>query len=450
MIDRVPRTGEEEAQLLETRPGGWEYLYWAAELLRLREELEPKWQEYEQKVRRPGAREMTDAEAMNAITAGGAFERAGEIIATATKTFNSPDVQEAAFGKPGEEGDPEKIKALSASLMAGYSGLLDWAAGYQADGVPERFRVIYDAVSELADEPLQQYREYVDRVVSELDKVPAALRKGGPIELELRLTLSIDDSAQARLQQEFDNYIKRIEREGDEAVAALSPDIPVPAGLGFFETRRAKKLIAEHQRELAEWAAERSECAERLELAKSYAGEASAQLILKRGEALFASITGASLIEERRGAGQWQGRSSGFSIPVASIGGRSIRYRTGSSRGHYVQGVPIPTAIDVGTFFITNQRAVFQGVKQTRECRFDKLVGFQHLPDGSTVFSVSNRQKPTQVAYGSDLSGWVDFRLDLALAHYQDTVPALIAQLESDLSAIDASVPPRPALPTPK
>lgn len=47
------------------------------------------------------------------------------------------------------------------------------------------------------------------------------------------------------------------------------------------------------------------------------------QLMLKPGEAIFYKVTGAALIEERRGAAQWKGRSQGFSIPVGSLGGRS-------------------------------------------------------------------------------------------------------------------------------
>jgi hypothetical protein len=50
-----------------------------------------------------------------------------------------------------------------------------------------------------------------------------------------------------------------------------------------------------------------------------------------------------------------------------------------------VQGAPVPTAIDSGNAYITSQRVIFQGTKQTRECRFDKLVGFQHTGDGTIL-----------------------------------------------------------------
>lgn len=64
--------------------------------------------------------------------------------------------------------------------------------------------------------------------------------------------------------------------------------------------------------------------------------------------------------EPRRNAGHYEGKSSGISIPVASIGGRSVRYRVGASRGHYVQGAPVPTPVDTGTVYITNKRVISQ------------------------------------------------------------------------------------------
>jgi hypothetical protein len=218
--------------------------------------------------------------------------------------------------------------------------------------------------------------------------------------------------------------------------------------LGTLPPRRhADRVAKQYESQLSQWQEQRDECAERLELAKTYEGQTTSALMLKRGEAVFASISDAALVEDRRGPGQWQGRSSGFSIPVASLGGHSVRYRVGSSRGHFVTGAPVATAIDMGTLFVTNQRVVFQGLKQTRECRFDKMVGFQHTADGSTVFSVSNRQKPTAIHYGADLSDWFELRLEVALAHYRGELPALVSQLEADLAAVDASKPASPPLP---
>jgi hypothetical protein len=443
-VDRVPRTQSEEALLLRTQPDGWEYLLFAAVLRRKRDELEPKWREHEARCRQPSEAMLGERETLDRMS--GVFDEAAAIVDDMMLHF-APESQERAFGKLGESGDPQRITEFAEVIVAAYSELLDWSARLRASSVPERFRGIFDIAGEHADLPLRQFREYIDRVVDELDGLPAALREGRPITVVLTLTLSLDDEVQERFTRELDRVRDEVQRLYERAIESVEEQ-PSKGGslMRMFGSHRAKKAAKQYEAEVAKWTTERDACAERLTLAKTYAGERSTAIMLKPDEAVFATITGASLVEDRRGPGQWQGRSSGVSIPIGSIGGRSIRYRTGSSRGHFVQGAPVPTPIDTGTLFVTNRRAVFQGLKQTRECRFDKLVAFQHAADGSTIFSVSNRQKPTNVHYGPELSGWFDFRLDLALAHYRNETPTLVAQLEADLAAVDASKPTSPVL----
>lgn len=75
-----------------------------------------------------------------------------------------------------------------------------------------------------------------------------------------------------------------------------------------------------------------------------------------------------------------------------------------------------------------------------------KLIGFQHSDtEGSTTFSVSNRQKATTMHYGQALSGAFDFRLDLALAHFRGTVGDLVRRLQAELAQLDAQRPVAPA-----
>lgn len=214
----------------------------------------------------------------------------------------------------------------------------------------------------------------------------------------------------------------------------------------MFEKHRAKQAATAYEKALGGWQTQRDGYANLLQLAEGFPGVGSDGLLLKPGEAVFYTVAGAALIEERRGPGQWKGHSQGFSIPVAAVHGRTIRYRVGQSRGHLVQGAPVLTAIDRGTVYITNQRVIFQGTKQTRECLLAKLIGFQHSDaEGSTTFSVSNRQTPTTIHYGAELSSAFDFRLDLAVAHFRGTVGELVGQLQQDLAQIDSARPLPPA-----
>ncbi|HTW09228.1 MAG TPA: hypothetical protein VME46_17110 [Acidimicrobiales bacterium] len=216
----------------------------------------------------------------------------------------------------------------------------------------------------------------------------------------------------------------------------------------MFDKHHEKKAEKEYEEALTKWQAERDAYAELLQLATGFAGSATDAVMLAAGEALFCTVRGASLIEERAGKGHWQGASAGVSVPIGSVGGRPVRYRVGGTRGHYVQGTPAPTAIDHGTVYITNRRVIFSGTRQTRECAFAKLIGFEHDDkQGSTTFAVSNRQKPTTIHYGPGIADWFDFRLDLALAHSRGTIGALVHQLQQDLTQIDAIRPVAPPAP---
>ncbi len=214
----------------------------------------------------------------------------------------------------------------------------------------------------------------------------------------------------------------------------------------MFDKHRAKRAAEEHTTELARWQAERDDLAEQVSTARDFPGDPSGEgLVLKRGESLFATVSSVSLIEDRSTGGHWQSGSQGVSIPIGSLGGHAIRYHVGASRGHYVQGTPAPTAVDVGTVYVTDQRVVFVGRAHTRECRFDKLLSCDPGP-GSMSLSVSNRQKPTTLYYGPALDGWIGFRVTLALAHFRGDVPALIDQLESQLASSTRPSPFHPRL----
>lgn len=210
----------------------------------------------------------------------------------------------------------------------------------------------------------------------------------------------------------------------------------------MFEKRKAEKAARAQADALASWTQERDGYAHLLDIAKGFAGSSTNDIMLKSGEALFYSVTGTALIEDRMGKGTYQGKSAGVSIPIGSVHGRSVRYRVGATRGHYVQGAPVATAVDRGTTYITNQRVVFAGAKQTRECIFAKLIGASRDDGaGETTFSVSNRQKPTTIHYGPALSGNFNFRLELALAHFKGTVSEMVAQMKTQLAQIDAERP---------
>lgn len=216
----------------------------------------------------------------------------------------------------------------------------------------------------------------------------------------------------------------------------------------MFEHHREAKALEQAQAVVEQWQAQRDSQAELVRLATTYTGEQSSEgLMLKPGESLYATVNAASLVEQRAGQGHFVAGSQGLSIPIGTLGGHSVRYRVGTTRGHYVAAPPVATAIDNGTVYITDQRLVFTGSKQTRECAYAKLLSTNFQEDGTCTLAVSNRQKPTVIHYGVSLSGWFEFRLDLAVAHYRGSVSQLVAQLQNELADLDANKPSLPARP---
>jgi len=163
-------------------------------------------------------------------------------------------------------------------------------------------------------------------------------------------------------------------------------------------------------------------------------------IVLKRDERMYLTSQGAALVEARRAAGHWQGRSQGVSVRVP--GTKSMRYRVGTNRGTYVQGEEQPTPIDEGTFTITTTRAVFVGGKQTREWLWSKLLGVQHSEDAPwSALAVSNRQKTSGILYDNASADHLRFTLDLAIARASGTDDDFASSIDAALEVARSASP---------
>jgi hypothetical protein len=201
-IDAVPRTTDEEATLLRVRPDGWEYLLFASVLRRRMNALEPKYRDHELRFARPtqGSR-LTAPDAMAFLTA--AFGEAGVLVGNVNRVLD-PAAQDRAFGPPGESGDPVPIEHLAERLIDVYESLIDWAARLRGTQVEDEFERAAELASRFVDLPIQQFRDFVNRVVAEMDRVPALLRADEPVRLSLTLVVSIEEGLEAELQDELE------------------------------------------------------------------------------------------------------------------------------------------------------------------------------------------------------------------------------------------------------
>ena len=201
-------------------------------------------------------------------------------------------------------------------------------------------------------------------------------------------------------------------------------------------TREQKALAVQH----AAWETQTGYLSALVDRARTFQPSTRSDLVLQKDEGEYISFTG-SLVEDRAGQRQFVAGHAGVSIPIGSIHGHAVRYNYGRVKGHSIAVPPVATVIDTGRIYVTSNRIVFVGVKQTRESLFSKLVSIQHIGPKDTVVSVSNRQKPTRLQYDADIQGPLQFSLDLAQADMKGTRAGFIAELESQLEEETAAEP---------
>ncbi len=204
----VPRTIDEQRQLLAQRPPAWEFLLYAGVLLRQRSEIEYKWRDNEIRYAgRHGQYINDDAGAVSYLS--GEMSKAAAIVAGVNRVLAS-DAQETAFGLPGVPGNPERIEHLATRLIDVYEELLDWAAGVRGTTVSEQFSNVFEFAARLAEQPARQIRGFVDEFVASAEALPGQIDRGERVALNFVLTLSIDDKAQSDALNELDRLIRNM------------------------------------------------------------------------------------------------------------------------------------------------------------------------------------------------------------------------------------------------
>jgi hypothetical protein len=205
-VERVPRTPEEEATLLEGRQVGWEYLLFGAVLLREMNALEAKYRDHEIGFAAPQAGPALGVDNVSVLST--AFAEVRALVANVGRVFDKA-AQERAFGAPGEPGDAERIRHLASRIIAIYEGLLDWAARVRGTPTEDEFKGVADLAGRFADLPVEQFRQFVHHAVAELDRLPEhfASESDEPIEVSLTLQLDMDQT----ILQEYEAELRRLE-----------------------------------------------------------------------------------------------------------------------------------------------------------------------------------------------------------------------------------------------
>jgi hypothetical protein len=206
---RVPRTPEQQRQLLAERPPHWEYLLFAGVLAQGKEALEPKWRDHQLRYARVTGQSLDDSQVGPFIVA--AMNEPVAFAANLSRVFDR-QAKELAFGPPGVPGDPARIEHLGHRFVAIYEDFLDWSARLRGTVTSSKYRRLLDLAASTADMPAKQIRDFTDHHVATLDRLPELLAE--PSDEPIDLTFVIELDADRRIIAEYNREFKRLRRRG--------------------------------------------------------------------------------------------------------------------------------------------------------------------------------------------------------------------------------------------
>jgi len=209
-IERVPRTEAERQQVLLMRPPAWEFLYFAGQLLHERNSIEVKYRDHEIGYSMTTGEVVQEANISNYMRQRA--DDAMELMAKLNMLVNDAAVRERAFGISGQSGNPERLAHLAKRWNSIYEEFMDWAASLRGVSAPSEYRKLLILLARYMNGPIDQYRQFVDEFVTQVDAIPAIIASGTRAQIEISLALSIPDDVTDACHAELGRIISNSER----------------------------------------------------------------------------------------------------------------------------------------------------------------------------------------------------------------------------------------------
>jgi Protein kinase domain len=215
-VTRAPRTEAERQQVLLARDIGWEFLYFAGQLLYERDSAEARY--WDHGIRHSAlSSEGTVGENLIRYVEyiNQRFDDARRLASEIGVIINMSDkaAMERAFGAPYQDGDPERLAHLAKRWNRVYEGFLDWAASLRGINAQPELQNLLELAARYADEPLEKYRRFVDEYVAQVDDLPALIAAGKVDQLSIRgsIILSRPDEVITNYEAELNRLRSRFQ-----------------------------------------------------------------------------------------------------------------------------------------------------------------------------------------------------------------------------------------------
>lgn len=186
---KVPRSQEAIEAMMTERPDAWEYLLYAGLLNANMEKLEPEYRDFAMGyARRNGVYVPRDDLLEHVQGAIGSIEG----IVDNFNAILDAELQERAFGAPGEPGDVDRIVHLAERFVSVYEDLMGWAADLRGASAPGGGAEVLKLLARWAEQPVDECRRFVKTMVAEGDTFTDRLAAGDHIDIQLTVTLELD------------------------------------------------------------------------------------------------------------------------------------------------------------------------------------------------------------------------------------------------------------------
>jgi TIR domain len=198
---KVPKSQEAIEALMTERTGLWEYLLYGGLLKLNMDKLEPKYRDFAMGYARRNGRYLAREELSDFVHSTMASMEA------IVENFNAvlgAEVQERAFGAPGDPGDVDRIIHMATRFVAVYEDFMDWAGdlrGTSARVGAEALR----ALARYAQQPVESCRRFTSDFVAELDTISERVEAGEHVRINAVVTLDVDPA----IAQEFQEKLRQ-------------------------------------------------------------------------------------------------------------------------------------------------------------------------------------------------------------------------------------------------
>lgn len=193
----VARTATRE-ELIQSQPDGWEYLLLAAVVTEGIEKRRDARRAYDLGIINPTGHPLTEKEAKEALNTE--MTALGRIFGNTEPLIN--DHLATALGSPGEPGDARLIVDAAGGLVSMYAAALAWAERVRSHNVPPGLEEAASLVALLAEQPLRDVDDWVEKLSKLRDDLPELLKRletsDETIEINLSLVLTANEKLAKR------------------------------------------------------------------------------------------------------------------------------------------------------------------------------------------------------------------------------------------------------------